>query len=83
MSEGEHKHLQTETNPSIAPQGAIKSGYGLKYGCLVTPDGQISTLRVRHVRCPPKMHRHQTHSETKYEAESKEKKNCASIISSA
>ena len=41
--------LQTETNPSIAVEGsrnAIRSNYGLKYGCLVTPDSQIPAPRA-------------------------------------
>ena len=41
-------HLQTETNPSIAPEGsanAFGSGYGLKSRWLVTPHGPISVLR--------------------------------------
>ena len=41
---------------SIALEGfanAIRSGYGLQYGCLVTPAGQICPLQVCHVRCSP------------------------------
>ena len=41
-------HLQSETNPSIAPKGSTnttKSGHGLQYRCLVMPDisGAFST----------------------------------------
>ena len=35
MSEGSDMHLQTQTNPFVAPEGstnAIRSGYGPKYG---------------------------------------------------
>ena len=42
-------HLQT--NPSIPSEGsmrAIGSGYRLKYGCLLKPDGQISAPRAPH-----------------------------------
>ena len=42
---GSAVYLQTKANPSMALEGsmnAITSGYGLKYICLVMPDGQIS-----------------------------------------
>ena len=52
MSEREHHtFLQNETNPSVALD-AIRSSYGLEYGCLVTPDGQISAPRGVHEVLP-------------------------------
>ena len=43
---GSAMHLQTFHSTSRAPEGstnALRSGYGLKYGCFGTPDGPIST----------------------------------------
>ena len=48
-------HLQTEANPSIALEGsmnAIRSVCGLRYRCLVMPDGQISAAHTQHQVLP-------------------------------